>query len=121
MVSGLPTKQDLNAMAASIVNALTRGLHDLQVDTMEERVTVIESSNATTNAHITSLETEHRAFRRHLVDVQLRLVDGENREQAEQSAPPRHPEATMGPDICTTFVAFLNQVLGKPATTVSWK
>lgn len=40
IVSGLPTKQDLNAMATSIVNALTRELHDLkqQVDVVEERV-----------------------------------------------------------------------------------
>lgn len=80
LVADLPTKQDLQVMAASIVNALTRELHDLrqQVDTVE-RVMVLESSTTATDAHITTLETEHQAFRRHLVEVQLRLEDGETR------------------------------------------
>lgn len=116
LVVDLPTKQDLHAMAASIVNALTWELHDLpqQVDTVEERVTVLESSTTTTDAHITTLEAEHQAFHHHLVEVQLRLDDGENRCRRDNLHLCSIPEATMGPDLCATVVAILDQVLASP-------
>lgn len=116
IVVDLPTKQDLHAMAASIVNALTRELHDLpqQVDTVEERVTVLESSTTTTDAHITTLETEHQAFHRHFVEVQLRLDDEENRSRRDNLHLCGIPEATMRPDLCATVVAILDQVLASP-------
>lgn len=58
-------------MAASIVHALTRELHDLhqQVDTVEERVTDLELTTTATEPHITTLEMEHQVIRRHLVEV----------------------------------------------------
>lgn len=104
-------------MAASTVNVLTWELHDLrqQVDTVEERVVVLESST-TTDGRITTLETEHQAFRRHLVEVQLWLGDREN-ESRRNSLRLRIPEATMGPDPWATVVAILNQVLGRPPTS----
>lgn len=118
IVSGLPTKQDLNAMATSIVNALTRELHDLkqQVDVVEERVTAIETSQTNTETRLSTLESEYGAFRRHLVDVQLRLDDGENRSRRNNLRLRGIPEATMGPDLRSTVTAILNQVLGKPPT-----
>lgn len=105
-------------MATSIVNALTNELHDLkrQVDTVEERVIVLESSQTTTDARITSLELDHKVYRRHLVDVHLRIDDGENRSRRNNLRLRGIPEATMGPDLRSIVVAILNQVLGKPPT-----
>lgn len=116
IVAGLPSKQDLQEMAASIVSALSRELHDLrqQVDTVEERVTVLESSSSTTDTRIASLEAGQQAIRRQLVEVQLRLDDGENRSRRNNLRLRGIPEATMGPDLRTTVIALLNQVLGKP-------
>lgn len=80
-------------MAASIVTALTRELHDLhqQVDTVEERVTDLESSKSATDTCITTLELEQQTF---LVEVQLRL-DEEN--HSRQPATPWHPGGHHGP------------------------
>ncbi|PIO28748.1 hypothetical protein AB205_0221580 [Aquarana catesbeiana] len=116
ILSGLPTRQDLQEMAASIVNALSRELHDLrqQVDTVDERVTVLESSASTSDARIAAMEQEQRGFRRHLVDIQLKLDDGENRSRRNNLRLRGIPEATMGSDLRATVVAILNQVLGKP-------
>lgn len=119
IVAGLPTRQDLQEMAASIVNALSRELHDLrqQVDTVEERVTVLKSSTSTSDARIASMEQEQRGFCRHLVEIQLKLDDGENRSRRNNLRLRGIPEATMGSDLRATVVAILNQVLGKlPAT-----
>lgn len=117
IVAGLPTIQDLQVMATSIVNALSRELHDLRqkVDTVEERVTVLETSTTTVDARISNLETEHWAFRRHLVEVQLRLDDGKNRSRRNNLRLRGLPEATMGPDLRVS-VAILNQILGKALT-----
>lgn len=106
-------------MATSIVSALSRELHDLcqQVDTVEERVTILESSTTTTDARITALEKEQRAYRCHLVEVQVRLDDGENRSRWNNLRLQGITEATMGPDLRETVVAILNQVLGKPPTS----
>lgn len=118
IVAYLTTKQDLQAMETSIVIALTRELHDLrqQVDTVEERLVVLESST-TTDARITTLEMEHQAFCCHLVEVQLRLDDGENRSRRNNLRLRGIPKATMVPDLRATVVAILNQVLGKPPTS----
>lgn len=62
IVAALPTKEDLQAMATSIVNILTRELHELrqQVDTVKERVTELESSTTSTDARLTTPPPSHR-------------------------------------------------------------
>lgn len=101
-------------MAASIVNALMRELHDFrqQVDTLEESVVVLESST-TTNACITTLETEHQAFHCHLVEVQLQLDNGENKSRRNSLRLRGILEDPIGPDLRATVVAILNKVLGR--------
>lgn len=46
LLADIPTKQDLQAVVTSIVNALSHELHDLwqQMDSLEERVTDLETS-----------------------------------------------------------------------------
>lgn len=116
IVAGLPSKKDLQDMATSIVTALSRELHYFRqkVDTVEERVIDLETSTSATDARITTLELEQQSFCRHLVEVQLRLDDGENRSRLNNLRLRGIPEATMGSDLHATVTVILNQILGKP-------
>lgn len=118
IVADLPTKQHLQAMATSIVNALSWKLHEIhqQVDIVEDWVTELESSSASTDIHLTALDSDHQTIRRYLIDVQLWLDNGEHRSRCNNLRLHGIPEATMGPDPRATVVAILNQLLGKPPT-----
>lgn len=67
-------------------------------------ITRERSSITVTDARLTTLETEHQAFRCHLIDVHLKLEDGENHSRWNDLRLWGIPEATM------------NKILGKPPT-----
>lgn len=117
LLADIHTKQDLQVMAASIVNALSHDLHDLrqQVDSVEEWVNDLETSANSTDSRLAALEVDQQAFRRHLIDIQLRLDDGESRNQLNNLRLRGIPKAT-GADLSVTVTGILNLLLGKPPT-----
>lgn len=68
-------QQDIKAMAAFIVSALSREIHDIkqQIDTMEGRVATLESSTSTVDTRLEALEVNQAAYRRHLIFIQLKI------------------------------------------------
>lgn len=63
LIADLPTWQDIQAMAASIVSALFRELHDIkqQVDMVEEQVATLETSKTTVDTPSWRLLRPHTA------------------------------------------------------------
>lgn len=94
-------------MAISIVNMLSKELHDIRKQV--ERVTDLETASNSTDTLLFALEADQQALRHHLIDVQLH-----NRQN--NMHPRGIPEATMGADLRITVVAILNQLMGNTPT-----
>lgn len=118
IMADFPTKHDLQAMATSIVNALSKDLQDIrkQVDTVEEWVTDLEEASTSTDTRLTALEADQQVLPHQFIDVQLRLDTGENCNRRNNLCLRGIQEASMGPGLRYTVVALLNQFLEKPPT-----
>lgn len=75
LLEKLPTRQDIQAMAASIVSALSREIQNIkqQMDTVKEQVATLESSTSTVDTRLAALETHQATYRHHLIDIQLKI------------------------------------------------
>lgn len=87
-------------MTTLIVNALFREQHSLhqQVNTVEERVTDLETSANSKDPWIAALEADE-AFCCNLMEVYLCLDNGENRNRQNNLRLRGISTVTMGPDL----------------------
>lgn len=118
IIALLPTKQDITESTATIVNTLSKEIHDLKqrIDTVDSRVSEVETSASLLESRMSDIEKAHTDYKRRLILMQLSIDDGENRSRRNNIRVRGLPEATSGSDLRATIVAIFNRLLDKPPT-----
>lgn len=118
LIALLPTKKDISDSAATIVNTLSKEIHDLKqrIDTVDSRVCEVETSTSLLESRMSAMEKVHVDYKKRLILMQLSIDDGENRSRRNNIRVRGLPEATSGSDLRATIVAIFNRLLDKPPT-----